>query len=84
MDDWHDQLGNVYDMTDRELLPDYEHIDFKSDIANLKSGTIAFVSESTGTNIYMSYAPLNIFDWEVAVFTNKDVAFSNLLELKRA
>lgn len=84
MDDWHDQLGNVYDMTDRELLPDYKHIDFKSDIANLKSGTIAFVSESTETNIYMSYAPLNIFDWEVAVFTNKDVAFSNLLELKKS
>lgn len=83
MDNWHPELGNMYEMKERRLLPEYANVDFKEEIANLRSGTIAFVSQTTGENIYMYYAPLNIFGWETAVFSHEDLIFANLKSLKR-
>lgn len=83
MDNWHPELGNMYEIKDRQLLPEYANVNFKEEIANLRSGTIAFVSQTTGEDIYMYYAPLDIFGWETAVFTHEDVIFANLKSLKR-
>ncbi len=84
MDNWHDTLGNMYEMEDRELLPEYKNVDFKSDIESRKTGKIAFVSKTTGQNLYMYYAPLDIPGWELAVFTSDDVIFSNLVSLRES
>lgn len=84
MDDWHRELGNIYEMEDRELLPEYAHIDFRADIIGQKTGAIAFVSKTTGHDLYMYYAPLDIFGWELAVFTSDDVIFANLAALRRS
>lgn len=83
MDSWHAELWNVYEMGDRQKLKDYEDVDFKEDIKNLKTGAIAFVSKTTGKNLYMYYAPLNIFEWETAVFAQEDVLFSKLILLRK-
>lgn len=84
MDNWHSELGNMYALGDRERLPGYEDVDFHANIANLRAGSIAFVSRTTGAAIYMYYAPLNIFNWEIAVFTTEDVLFSSLISLRRS
>lgn len=83
MDNWHSELGNVYEMEDRELLDEYKDVDFKEEIFNRESGSIAFVSMTTGKDIYMYYSPLDVFGWETAVFATEDVLFSNLVSLKR-
>lgn len=82
MDNWHRELGNAYEQENRKRLDGYENVDLKDEIKNLRSGTIAFVSQTTGKNIYMYYAPLNMFNWEIAIFAQEDVLFSDLLELK--
>lgn len=84
MDTWHEGLGNLYDLNDRELLSEYEDVDFRADIAGLKEGTIAFVSQTTGHDLYMYYAPLGIFDWEIAVFTTDNVIFAGLMNMRKS
>ncbi len=83
MDNWHDELGNAYELGSRELLPEYKDVDFQNEIRSLESGAIAFVSRTTGNNLYMYYAPLHIFGWEIAVFAEEGVIFSNLIELRK-
>lgn len=83
VDNWHSELGNMYSMDDRELLPEFVGTNFKEEIKNLKSGPIGFVSKTVGSDIYMYYAPTGVFGWETAVFTNEDVLFSNLLLLRK-
>lgn len=83
MDSWHKELGNAYEMEERERLEGYENVDFKNDIKSLQTGTIAFVSRTTGKNLYMYYTPINAFDWELAIFAQEDTLFANLVSLRK-
>lgn len=83
MDSWHKELGNVYEMQERKLVKEYENVDLKGDIKNLKTGAIAFVSKTTGENLYMYYTPLKMFGWETAVFAQESVLFQNTILLRR-
>lgn len=81
-DDWHKTLGNINDMLDRDMLPSYEEVDFVSDIKELKSGSVGFVSKTTGTPIYMHYTSIGIFDWELMVFVHEDVMFEGAYTMR--
>lgn len=83
MDSWHKELGNAYEMEERERLEGYENVDFKNDIKSLQTGTIAFVSRTTGKNLYMYYTPINAFDLELAIFAQEDTLFANLVSLRK-
>lgn len=83
MDSWHEELGNAFAMPDRTLLESFKDVDFKKEIRELKTGTIAFESFTTGKNIYMYYTPIQKFDWELAIFATEEVLFSNLTLLKQ-
>lgn len=82
MDDWHDELGNIYDMEDRIALKEYRGVSLKEDIRNAKSGVTAYVSKTNGVNSYMYYTPIGIFTWEMLIIVQENVAFSNLLSLQ--
>lgn len=83
MDEWHDKLENAYEMPDRVKLKEYEQVDLKSETRNQKTGVIAFESKTNGKVIYMYYAPIQLFGWELEVFTQEDVIFANVLYLRK-
>lgn len=83
LDTWHPTLGNAYDMPDRTRLKGYENVDLTSEIKALKTGVIAFESNTNGKDSYMYYTPVGLFDWELLVIAQDDVVFSSLLYLKK-
>lgn len=82
LDTWHEKLENAYEIPDRKRLKEYEHLDLKEEIRNLRTGVIAFESKKNGDVNYMYYMPLQLFDWEILLFVQEKVAFESLLYLK--
>lgn len=82
MDDWHDTLGNIFDMAQRKNMKGYEDVDLKSDVKSQKTGVVAYKSKQNGKNSYMYYTPTGVFDWELLIIIQEDVAFSSLIELQ--
>lgn len=82
MDSWHAELGNAFEMEERERVKGFENVSLKSEIKNRNTGSIAFVSKTTGNDIYMYYTPFEMFDWHIAVFAEKGVLFSNVSALR--
>lgn len=83
MDDWHDKLGNLHEMKQRQLLKGYEDVDLKADVSNEKTGVTAYKSAENGKNSYMYYTPVGIFDWELLIVVQEQVAFASVLQLKQ-
>lgn len=83
MDSWHKELGNAYQDEGREMLPGYEDVDSKKALKNLETGTAAFKSKTTGSNIYLHFTPMGIFDWQLSIFAEEDVLFANMVHLRR-
>lgn len=44
MDDWHERLGNLYEMKQRQQLKGYEDVDLIEDVSNVKTGVTAYKS----------------------------------------
>ena len=82
-DDWHDTLGNVYEMENPEQKKGYEHIDLIEEVKNAKTGVVAYESSTNGEDAYEYYTPVGIFSWELLVVVQEDVAFGNLHKIQR-
>lgn len=82
-DDWHDKLGNIFEMKPREQLKDYKGVDLKEDIRQAKTGVTAYKSAKNGLNSFMYYTPVGIFDWELLIVVQEQDAFGSLLKLKQ-
>ncbi len=82
MDDWHDSLGNLYDMKPRQQLKGYENVDLVEDVRNGKTDVTAYKSAKNGQNSYMYYMPVGMFDWRLLIVVQEQVAFGSLLKLK--
>mgnify|MGYP004511852431 CR=1 FL=1 len=83
MDDWHERLGNLYEMKQRQQLKDYENVDLIEDVSNAKTGVTAYKSAENGKNSYMYYTPVGIFDWELLIIVQEQVAFASVLQLRQ-
>lgn len=83
MDTWHEELGNVFDMENRERLEGYKDIDLKTEMANQRTGVVAFMSNTVGKPLYMYYMPSDVFDWQLEVFVLEDVAFEGLIQTRK-
>lgn len=82
MDSWHGELGNAYETEERQRARGYENIDLKEETKNLKTGIIAFKSETNGKTIYMYYTPLGIYNWQMMLFVQDDVIFRTFNYMK--
>lgn len=82
MDSWHGELGNAYETEERQRDRGYENIDLKEETKNLKTGVIAFKSETNGKTIYMHYTPLGIYNWQMMLFVQDDVIFKTFNYMK--
>lgn len=82
IDNWHDSLGNAYDLKGREMARGYEDTDTKKIISNLETDYTVFKSNTTGENLYMYFTPVNLFDWQFAIFAEDQVIFEYLYKLR--
>ena len=67
LDTWHDTLGNLADMSDREMLDDYT---YEAAVENLRlgrSGDLRSVSKTTGDILNLHYEPVGINNWSVTI-----------------
>lgn len=83
MDSWHETLENLYDQKERKRLKEYEDVDLQSEMESLHTGTIAFVSNTTGKSMYMYYMPMDIYNWQLAIFVQGSVVFRYLFSFQR-
>lgn len=83
MDTWHKELGNAYETEDRKRIKGYEAVDLKEELRTYQTGAIAFESRTNGKPIYMYYTPVELFDWQLAIFAQEDVIFGYLLSLQK-
>ena len=82
IDSWHSELGNAYSTEARKRMPGYEDINLKEETKSLSTGVIAFESRTNGKPIYMYYTSVGVYDWQMMLFVQDDVIFSNLNYLK--
>lgn len=83
IDNWHEELGNIYEMGKRSKARGYENIDLRETMTNLETGVVVFESQTTGESLYMYYTPAGIFNWQFLVFAPEDSVFGYLLNLRR-
>jgi len=83
LDDWHKQLGNMFEMKQRKTLKGYENVDLISDVKNAKTGVTAYKSAVNGESSFMYYTPVGIFNWELLIVVQEKIAFASQLQLKR-
>ena len=76
MDRLHDELGNIKTMS-------FENADMTDDVLNSRTGLTAFGSKTNGKNSYVYYMPIGIYDWELLIIVQEDIACASLLQMKR-
>ncbi len=81
IDNWHNTLGNIYELGNRKGL-DGEAIDMISPIINRETGRMAYISATNGENSYQYYTPVKGYNWELCVAVQEDVIFANLNNLR--
>lgn len=82
MDSRHGELGTASAPKERQRARGYENIDLEEETKNLKTGVIAFKSETNGKTIYMYYTPLGIYNWQMMLFVQDDVIFKTFNYMK--
>lgn len=83
VDNWHDELGNAFQMVGRKMLKGYEDFDMEKVLRNLETASVAFESKTTGKPIYMYSMPADVYDWQISIFAQEDVIFGYLMSLQR-
>lgn len=76
LDTWHTKLGNFDQMGTRKMLSGFSYEKLRDDLKKGVSGYVGFVSETTGGNLYLCYAPVGVNHWNVIVSVEEDVAFA--------
>ena len=81
MDDWHDTLGNLYDMNQQKSKKEYERAELIEEVKNGKTGELAYVSADDGEYSYIYYTAAGISDWQLLMVVERQVAFLGLLKI---
>lgn len=83
MDTYHEEPGNLYDFSSRQLRDDTNWDEQFKKMTSLQKGYVVFYSEIAEEWFYMYYAPAGINSWEIAVAVPESNAFSNLYAIRR-
>ncbi len=81
IDNWHDELGNIYELGNRTGL-DGEEVDMLSPIINLEEKRSAYVSRTNGEHSYQFCTPIKDFCWSVCVVLQEEVIFAHAQNLQ--
>lgn len=83
MDTWHDELGNMMALGERETKPGYDAHDMKSDVANGIGGYVVFRSKTTGEFFHSAYRPVGAGRFSVMITVPEGVVFADAEKIKR-
>ncbi len=83
LDNWHQKLGNIYDMTERIRDSEFSEKDVHDEIGQMRTGSLAFISKTTGDRVFMYYRPLYFYSWMLLLGVEEKTVFANLFEIKR-
>ncbi len=84
MDEYHDSLGHIDDMSHLETKRGYSYEKMKMDIQNGERGEFIHRSESTGEWYYSYYMPIGINHWFMQITVDEATAFHSYNETNRA
>ncbi len=84
IDNWHSELGNIYELGERKSAEGNAVIDMTSAIINRENARFSFVSETNGKKSYQYCTPIENYNWELCVVVQEDVAFANVNQLSRS
>ncbi len=82
IDNWHEKLGNLYEIGPREGIDGGEKIDIITPLINRENARISYVSNTNGENSYQYSAPVEGFNWVICVVVQEDVVFAHAQELE--
>ncbi len=77
VDNWHETLGNIYDIGVRKSIDGEETIDMVPAIINGVQKRYAYISNVNGKNTYQYCTPVEGFDWTLCVAVQEDVVFAH-------
>ena len=82
MNSLNSKLGNINTMIPKNEFANKSQEEILSDVMNEKSGFVSYSPLTNGNDSIVHYSPVGIFDWELLVIVEEDVAFSSLTDLK--
>ncbi len=83
MDTWHEELGNMIALGERETKPGYEAHDMINDVSNGIGGYVVFRSKTTGEFFHSAYRPIGTSRFSVMVTVPEGAAFANAAKIKQ-
>ncbi len=83
LDNWHDEMGNIYDMGSRQVTDSYENENFLERMMAGETGQVSFYSKINGKISYMSYMKVDGYDCSVSLFVQEDVVFKDVAVLTK-
>mgnify|MGYP002586087028 CR=1 FL=1 len=76
VDTWHDSpSGNIRDFGNRQLGDEFTHEQLNSDVAEGRSGYVEIESQTVGEPLLLSYQPVNINEWRIALSVPESAVF---------
>ncbi len=82
IDNWHEELGNIYELGQRRSIDGSGIIDMAPAIINREERRFAYISETNGKNSYQYCTPVAGYNWELCVVVQDDVVFAHAYKLK--
>ena len=82
VDTWHDELGNIFSLGEREMKRGFTSDKMISDLATGTPGYSIFISRTIGTYLYMAYRPAEINDWQIILTMPQDELFSDMNSIR--
>lgn len=76
VDTWHNSLGNIRDLGEREVVSGSGQSQLWEELAAGRAGYCAFASKSVGENLYFCYEPVSGSNWSVALSVPESLAFA--------
>ncbi len=85
LDNWHSELGNIYNLGVREGNKDKEGeiIDMVPAIINGEEARFVYVSKTNGEYSYQYQTPVKGFNWTLCVAVQENVIFAHAHKLER-
>ena len=83
VDTWHEEMGNIWDLGEREMAPGYDHEQLKQGLIHGQSDYVVFVSRTIGEYLYFYYEPMDINDWRIALSVPESTVFANASAIRQ-
>ena len=76
LDTWHNTLGNLEDLNDRQLLMGFSFEELRENLQNGIGGDLSSMSHKIGKPVYLHYEPVGINNWSICLGVSADTALA--------